>query len=72
MEARTGARPGNAAGWNVYVGIAPDALFRQNAVPIDAGANWIQSTAPVLEGKVPNGGQSPNYSLAVRRVLQRG
>ncbi len=64
--------PASARGWNVYVGVAEDALFRQNEQPLAVGAPWVQSQAPAAGGKRPGTGQRPGWMRSVPRVLQRG
>ena len=64
--------PANARGWNVYVGLADDSLFRQNQQPVALGEPWVQSEAPSVTGKRPGTGQRPSWMRSVPRVLQRG
>lgn len=64
--------PSNARGWNVYVGVAEDALFRQNQEPVAVGQPWVQSEAPQTAGTQPGNGQKPTWLRALPRVLQRG
>jgi hypothetical protein len=67
-----GNPPGNATGWNVYVGTAPDAMARQNAAALATGENWVQPAVPTTTGPGPGKGQEPNYLRALPRILQRG
>lgn len=63
--------PPNARGWNAYVGVAEDALYRQNVEPVAVGQPWVQSEA-LVTGKRPGSGQRPSWMRATTRVLQRG
>ncbi len=64
--------PASARGWNVYVGLAEESLFRQNQQPVAPDAPWVQSEAPAVTGTRPGTGQRPSWMRSVRRVLQRG
>lgn len=68
----SGSTPRNGAGWNVYVGTAPDAMWRQNASPIMPGNTWLQPGTLVTSGSKPGWGQVPNYIKPVPRMIQRG
>ncbi len=65
------APPQTAAGWNVYVGAAPDSMALQNGSPIAIGQTWLQPAA-LAAGRPPGPGQRPNYLKPVPRVIQRG
>jgi hypothetical protein len=67
-----GAPPAAASGWNVYVGAAPDAMYRQNASPIATGQTWQQPAALIQTGLLPGKGQKPTYLQPLPRILQRG
>jgi hypothetical protein len=64
--------PASASGWNVYVGTDPAALSRQNAAPIATGQAWLQANAISGSGNAPGRGQSPNYMMAMPRMILRG
>jgi hypothetical protein len=64
--------PARAAGWNVYIGADPAALSRQNASPITLSQQWLQPNAIVSGGTAPGCGQSPDYLMAVPRMILRG
>jgi hypothetical protein len=64
--------PTGAAGWNVYVGTDPGALSRQNASPIAASQTWLQPDAVTTGGTAAGWGQSPNYFMAIPRMILRG
>jgi hypothetical protein len=65
--------PGNAVAWNVYAGVAPDALFLQNPAPLAVGATW---TAPdsglITSGQQPGFGQQPQFLSPAPRIMLRG
>jgi hypothetical protein len=65
------AAPAEVAGWNVYVGVSPETMARQNASAIDPEAPWLQSEPP-SSGSAPPSGQAPNYSHPLPRMLMRG
>jgi len=67
-----GAAPSAAAGWNVYVGTAPDAMQRQNTTPIGPQSAWAQPAALSTTGKAPGTGQAPDYFQPAPRLMQRG
>jgi hypothetical protein len=58
-------------GWNVYVGIGPDAMTLQNGSPIAIAHTWLQP-AFLAAGPPPGPGQSPTYLKPVPRMIQRG
>jgi hypothetical protein len=64
--------PAGAAGWNVYVGTDPEALSRQNGAPIALAQPWVQPSLMITGGSAPAWGQSPNYLMAVPRMILRG
>lgn len=67
-----GAGPSCATGWNVYAGVAPEALFRQNGSPLALQQTWIQPSAMAMEGSEPGCGQAPNYEMPLPRMIPRG
>jgi hypothetical protein len=70
--AAPGPAPANAAGWNVYAGISPDAMYRQNSALLLAGQTWEQPATLVQAGSLPGKGQKPAYLKSLPRLLQRG
>lgn len=65
--------PGNASGWNVYVGAQGGALFLQNAVPIDIGTKLYTLAAdPVLSGYTADAGQYAESHLTMQTMVMRG
>ncbi len=65
-------RPGNAAGWNVYAGVSPLDLFRQNDTVLAADATWAAPDALGVSGPRPGTGQEPSFLKQVARVTLRG
>jgi hypothetical protein len=63
--------PQNAAGWNVYVGLSPTALTRQNDSPLALGSSWIM-TGPLSPGVAPSTGQPPAWFIVDHRFVNRG
>ncbi len=70
--AQPGAAPSNAAGWNIYIGTAPEAMLRQNLTTIAPGQTWLQSGALIMSGAAPSNGQIATYFYAVPRMIRRG
>jgi hypothetical protein len=68
----TGAAPAAAAGWNVYVGTSPDAIYRQNGAVIATGQTWQQPAELIQSGSLPGKGQKPTYLQPLPRILLRG
>ena len=64
--------PQTAAGWNLYAGLAPETMFRQNDFLLSLGQTWEQPAALVLTGALPGKGQKPTYLQPLPRVIQRG
>jgi hypothetical protein len=66
------APPPCAAGWNVYAGLDPGALWRQNGSAIAATQTWLQPNTITTGGRAPGSGQSPSTMLPVPRMILRG
>ena len=67
-----GTAPQNACGWNVYVGVSPDSMVRQNTQPVALGQTWVQPNRLFTAGAAPSGGQQPSYLQPMPRILERG
>ncbi len=65
-------RPAVAIGWNIYVGSAPDTLYRQNSTAIGANQTWLQPNVVEVAGAGPGWGQAPNYLMPMPRMILRG
>jgi hypothetical protein len=63
--------PANAAGWNVYVGQAPNAISLQNSTPIALGNSWTMAGA-LTAGAQPAGGQQPTWYVVDHHAIERG
>jgi hypothetical protein len=72
IMAQPGAAPGNAAGWNIYIGTAPEAMARQNLTPLAPGQSWLQPGVLTTSGAAPGNGQPATYFYAVPRMIRRG
>jgi hypothetical protein len=72
LSARAVNPPSNAAGWNVFVGLAPDSISQQNPSPLPLGQAWLQQSAVSTNGRVPHTGQGADYIRTVARILRRG
>lgn len=68
----TATAPQIAVGWNVYAGVAPDAMFAQNPSLLLVGQTWEQPAVLVQSGQLPSKGQKPTYLQPLPRILQRG
>ena len=71
IQVRPPTPPVCATGWNVYAGADPGALSRQNGSPLATGQTW-QASAIATGGIAPGWGQSPDYLMAVPRMILRG
>jgi len=71
VSVAAGAVPEGAAGWNVYVGTAPETLMLQNGAPLAGGTVWRQP-AMLANGRQPGAGQAPNVLRPIRQFIQRG
>lgn len=72
LAVQTAVAPPAARGWNVYAGLAADDTRRQNAEPLELGANWSSPESGIEDGETAGSGQPATYFLTQRRVLQRG
>jgi hypothetical protein len=64
--------PANAAGWNVYVGLTPEAASLQNDLAIAVGNDWQLPASGLVLGRKPSLGQAPDIFVVDRREFQRG
>jgi hypothetical protein len=69
---RPGLAPGNAKGWNVFVGTASEEMRRQNPNLLSTRAEWMQTTAPAVDGPLPGDGQETAFLRPGPRIIQRG
>jgi hypothetical protein len=64
--------PENATGWNVFTGLSPETISRQNGDVIDVTQPWVQQGAVTTTGAKPGSGQTADAIRLVARVLLRG
>ena len=64
--------PATAAGWNVYAGIDPDQLARQNSTVNPVGSTWVQPSVVATNGPTPTAGQAPSMLQRIARRISRG
>jgi hypothetical protein len=62
----------NATGWNLYAGLSPDALTRQNPQMLDRGTAATLSPGQVSAGPKPGSGQHANLYHPIPRRILRG
>ncbi len=72
LTVEAGAPPAAAFGWNIYAGLSAEEMSRQNEASLTIGSRWIMPDSGLRTGTRPGGGQSPEYFVRRRRVLQRG
>jgi len=64
--------PGNAAGFQVYLGVTEQGLQRQTGSPVAVGQAFTLPSGGLVTGIVPGDGQAPDVYLAGTRVMRRG
>ena len=64
--------PGNATGWNVYLGQTPESMTLQNGTPIAPTLSWTQPNVATTNGRTAGCGQAPSYMFVTARTLERG
>lgn len=64
--------PASATGWNVFVGLSPDSMTRQNDSVLVPAEAWLQVSAVTGTGAAPGGGQTADTIRTFPRILQRG
>jgi len=62
----------NAVGWNLYAGLSPDGLTRQNPQTLDPLASPTLAPARLIAGSKPGSGQRPNLLRPMPRRILRG
>jgi hypothetical protein len=62
----------NAVGWNLYAGMFPDVLTRQNTQTLDPLASPQLAPGRLITGPKPNSGQHANALHPVPRRILRG
>ena len=64
--------PAGATGFNVYVGIAADALMLQTQIPIAVGGTFTLANTGVAAGRAPGDGQPADVFVVGGPTLRRG
>jgi hypothetical protein len=64
--------PPNAVAFNVYLGLTPETLSKQNGSPIAIGQTFTLPGSGLVAGTVPGDGQAPDLYLVGSRVMRRG
>jgi hypothetical protein len=64
--------PTNAIGWNLYAGLSPDAVTRQNTETLDPLAAITLAPGQISTGAKPGTGQRANLLHLVPRRILRG
>ena len=72
LAVQTVNQPGNARGWNVFVGTSPESLIQQNPSALALDQVWVQAAPLTTTGRAPGSGQAPNYLRPLPRLIQRG
>jgi hypothetical protein len=69
---RISASTDSAIGWNLYVGLSPTTLTRQNSQVLDPLAAVTIEPNALISGPNPGIGQRPNLLYAIPRRILRG
>lgn len=64
--------PSDATGWNVYAASAQGNLTLQTDVPLSLDEPWQMPTSGIAIGRRAGTGQSPDFTIAFSKRLQRG
>jgi len=64
--------PGNAVGFNVYVGTSPIATERQNDVALPFNGTYLYVPGQITGGPRPGNGQAPDFTRPIVRTTLRG
>jgi hypothetical protein len=73
ITVKPGTTPPNAKFWNVYIGVDPGRLWRQNDTPLELGSGWPLWYPTIRTGGVPpSNGQEASFHKRLPRTLQRG
>lgn len=64
--------PSNAQGWNVYAASAQGNLTLQSLMPVSLDQPWQMPSSGIAIGRRPETGQSPDFTIAFSKRLQRG
>jgi hypothetical protein len=61
-----------ATGFNVYLGLTPDALSLQNSTPVPVGQSFTLPGTGLAAGAAPGDGQTPDTYISGGWMLRRG
>jgi hypothetical protein len=62
----------NAVGWNLYAGLSPDTLTRQNSQILDPVASTTVAPGRLIAGPQSRSGQEANLRYPIPRRILRG
>jgi hypothetical protein len=72
LSVRAVNRPTSASGWNVFVGLSPEAMTQQNESVLLPEQVWLQESTITSGGRAPGCGQGVDYVRVMPRILLRG
>jgi hypothetical protein len=72
LSVRAVNRPTSASGWNIFVGLSPDAMTQQNESALLPDQVWLQESTVTSGGRAPGSGQGVDYVRVTPRILLRG
>ena len=64
--------PTDAIGWNVYIGLTNDDLYKQNDLPLQLSSSWVIPAGLQRTVVRPAEGQKADTYLRKRNLLRRG
>jgi hypothetical protein len=64
--------PAVATGFNVYVGLTPDAISLQTVTPVPVGQSFTLAASGVAAGRAPGTGQAADIYVVGGPVMRRG
>lgn len=72
FTARVQGAIGEATGWNLAIGVSPDAMKRQNEEPLALEEEWVMGLSGLNDfGAGPVDNEQPEYYVERRRLLRR-
>lgn len=72
LAARVSDVPAGVSGWNLAIGLAPDAMKRQNASPLALDAEWTMGLSGLSDyGAGPVENETPEYYVERRRLWRQ-
>jgi hypothetical protein len=67
-----GPAPPMTVGYDVFVGLDPDAMKKQNSTVLPVGTEWTMPVGGMIDGEAPTDGQEPERFIRNDRILMRG